>query len=171
MVEVNREVCVCWLVVSSALEVGISVVDETNSDVLCPSVAVDGEDGEVPIEEDVVSSVELLSLVDDSNVVVVIADIYVVNVDGAVVVGSVSVVEVNTEVCVCWLVVCSALEVSISAVDEFNSDVLCPSVIVDNEDGEVLVVDNIVSAVDPLSLVDDCNVDKLVGDIAVVNAD
>ncbi len=35
----------------------------------------------VPIEEDVVSSVELLSLVDDSNVVVVIADISVVNVD------------------------------------------------------------------------------------------
>ncbi len=45
MVEVNREVCVCWLVVCSALEVGISVVDEINSDVLCPSVAVDNEDG------------------------------------------------------------------------------------------------------------------------------
>ncbi len=81
MVEVNRKVCVCWLVLSSALEVGISVVDEINSDVLCLSVAVDGEDGEVPIEEDVVSSVELLSLVDDSNVVVVIADIFVVDVD------------------------------------------------------------------------------------------
>ncbi len=39
------------------------------------------EAGEVPIEEDVVSGVELLSLVDDSNVVVVIADISVVNVD------------------------------------------------------------------------------------------
>ncbi len=37
--------------------------------------------GEVPIEEDVVSSVELLSLVDDSNVVVVIVDISVVSVD------------------------------------------------------------------------------------------
>ncbi len=81
MVEVNRKVCVCWLVLSSALEVGISVVDEINSDVLCLSVAVDGEDGEVPIEENVVSSVELLSLVDDSNVVVVIADIFVVDVD------------------------------------------------------------------------------------------
>ncbi len=46
MVEVNREVCVCWLVVSSALEVGISVVDEINSDVFCPSVVVDNEDGE-----------------------------------------------------------------------------------------------------------------------------
>ncbi len=81
MVEVNREVCVCWLVVCSALEVGISVVDEINSDVLCPSVAVDGEDGEVPIEEDVVSSVELLSLVDDSNVDILVGDISVVNVD------------------------------------------------------------------------------------------
>ncbi len=59
----------------------ISVVDEINSDVLCPSVVVDGEAGEVPIEEDVVSSVELLSLVDNSNVVVVIVDISVVNVD------------------------------------------------------------------------------------------
>ncbi len=171
MVEVNREVCVCWLVVSSALEVGISVVDEINSDVLCLSVAVDGEDGDVPNDEDVVSSVEILSLVGDSNVVVVIADIYVVNVGGAVVVGSVSVVEVNTEVCVCWLVVCSALELGISAVDEINSNVLCPSVIVDNEDGEVLAVDNIVSAVDPLSPVEDSNVDILVGDIAVVNVD
>ncbi len=80
-------------------------------------------------------------------------------------------VEVNTEVCVCWLVVCSALEVGISAVDEINSDVLCPSVIVDNEDGEVIVVDNIVSAVDPLSPVEDSNVDILVGDIAAVNVD
>ncbi len=49
MVEVNREVCVCWFVVSSALEVGISVVDEINSDVLCPSVEVDGEKEEVPV--------------------------------------------------------------------------------------------------------------------------
>ncbi len=129
------------------------------------------EAGEVPIEDDVVSSVELISLVDDSNVVVVIADIYVVNVDGAVVVGSVSVVEVKRKVCVCWLVVISALELGISAVDEINSDVLCPSVIVDNEDGEVLVVDNIVSAVGPLSLVDDCNVVMLIGVTALVNVD
>ncbi len=80
-------------------------------------------------------------------------------------------VEVNREVCVCWLVVCSALEVGISAVDEINSDVLCPSFVVDNEEGVVLVVDITVSAVDPLSLVDDFNVDILVGDIAVVNVD
>ncbi len=32
-------------------------------------------------------------------------------------------------------------------------------------------MDNIVCTVDPLSLVDDCNVDILVGDIAVVNVD
>ncbi len=81
MVEVNREVCVSWVVVCSALEVDISVVDEINSDVLCPSSVVDGEAGVAPIEEDEVSSVELLSLVDDSNVVVVIAGISVVNVD------------------------------------------------------------------------------------------
>ncbi len=80
-------------------------------------------------------------------------------------------VEVNTEVCVCWLVVCSALEVGISAVEEINSDVLCPSVIVDNEDGEVIVVDITVSTVDPLSAVEDSNVDILVGDIAAVNVD
>ncbi len=49
----------------------LSLVDDSNVD----------EAGEVPIEEDVVSSVELLSLVDDSNVVVVIAGISVVNVD------------------------------------------------------------------------------------------
>ncbi len=139
----------------------LSLVDDSNVD----------EAGEVPIEEDVVSSVELLSLVDDSNVVVVIAYIYVVNVDGAVVVGSVSVIEVNTEVCVCWFVVCSALEVGISAVDEINTDVLCPSVIADNEDGEVIVVYNIVSAVDPLSPVEDSNVDILVGGLAAVNVE
>ncbi len=42
------------------------------------------------------------------------------------VVGSVSVVEVNTEVCVCWLVVCSSLDVGISFADEINSDIVCP---------------------------------------------
>ncbi len=94
------------------------------------------EAGEVPIEEDVVSSVELLSLVDDSNVVVVIADISVINVDCSVVVGSVSVVEVNRVVCVCWLVVCSTVDEDISVSDEVNSDVLCPSVEVDGERGE-----------------------------------
>ncbi len=73
-------------------------------------------------------------------------------------------------VCVCWLVVCSTLEVGISVVDEVNSDVLCPSVIVDGEDGAVPVVDNVVSSVELLSS-EDCNVDMLVGVITVVNVD
>ncbi len=70
-------VCVCWLVVCSAPDVGISVVDEVNSDVLCPSVVVDGE---VPVVDKAVSSVELLSSVDDSNVEVLVGVITVVNV-------------------------------------------------------------------------------------------
>ena len=80
MVVVNRVVCAGWLVVCSTVDKDNSDVDEINFDVLCSSVVIDGEVGEVLIEEDVVSSVELLSLVDDSNLVV-IADISVVNVD------------------------------------------------------------------------------------------
>ncbi len=49
MVELNREVCVCWLVVCSTVDDDISVADEVNSDVLCPSVVIDCEDGEVPV--------------------------------------------------------------------------------------------------------------------------
>ncbi len=49
-----------------------------------------------------------------------------------------------------------------------NSDVLCPSVVVD---GEVTVVDNVVSSVELLSSVEDSNVDLLVGVITVVNVD
>ncbi len=74
-------------------------------------------------------------------------------------------------VCVCWLVVCSAPDVGNSVVDEVNSDVLCPSVVVDGEDGDVAVVDNVVSSVEPLSSVDDSNVNVLVGVITVVNVD
>ncbi len=74
-------------------------------------------------------------------------------------------------VCICWLVVCSALDVGNSVVDEVNSDVLCPSVVVDGEDGDVAVVDNVVSSVEPLSSVDDSNVDLLVGVITVVKID
>ncbi len=74
-------------------------------------------------------------------------------------------------VCVCWLVVCSSLDVGISAVDEFSSDVLCPFVVVDGKDEEVSIVDNVVSSVEPLSIVDDSNVDMLVGVITVVNVD
>ncbi len=72
-------VCICWLVVCSALDVGNSVIDEVNSDVLC--VVVEGENGEVPIVYKVVSSVEPLSSVDDSNVDVLVGVITVVNVD------------------------------------------------------------------------------------------
>ncbi len=71
-------------------------------------------------------------------------------------------------VCICWLVVCSALDEDISVADEVNSDAICPSVVVD---GEVPVVDNVVSSVELLSSVDDSNVDLLVGVITVVNVD
>ncbi len=71
-------------------------------------------------------------------------------------------------VCICWLVVCSALDEDIFVVDEVNSDAICPSVIVD---GEVPVVDNVVSSVELLSSVEDSNVDLLVGVITVVNVD
>ncbi len=40
-------VCVCWLVCST-LDDDISVVDEVNSDVLCP-LLVGGEEGVVPV--------------------------------------------------------------------------------------------------------------------------
>ncbi len=73
-------------------------------------------------------------------------------------------------VCACWLVVCSTLEVGISDVDEVISDVLC-CVVVDGENGEVPIVDNVVSIVEPLSSVDDSNVDMIVGVITVVNVD
>ncbi len=43
-------------------------------------------------------------------------------------------------------------DVGILFVDEVNSDVLCPSVVVDGEDGDVAVVDNVVSSVEPLSM-------------------
>ncbi len=49
-----------------------------------------------------------------------------------------------------------------------NSDAICPSVVVD---GEVPVVDNVVSSVELLSSVEDSNVDLLVGVITVVNVD
>ncbi len=73
-------------------------------------------------------------------------------------------------VCVCWLVVCSTLDVVISVVDEVNSDVLS-CVVVDGENGEVPIVDNVVASVEPLSNVDDFNVDMVMEDKAVVNVD
>ncbi len=72
-------VCVCWLVVCSASDVGISVVDEVNSDELC-CVVVDDEDNKVPVVDNVVSSVVTLSSVDDSNVDMIVGVITVVNV-------------------------------------------------------------------------------------------
>ncbi len=73
-------------------------------------------------------------------------------------------------VCVCWLVICSTLEVGISVVDEVNSDVLC-CVVVEGENGEVPIVYKVVSSVDPLSSVDASNVDVLIGVITVENVD
>ncbi len=70
-------------------------------------------------------------------------------------------------VCICWLVVCSALDVGNSVV-EVNSDVLCTFVVVDGENGELPIVYNVVSSVEPLSNVDDSNVDDVKEDIAVV---
>ncbi len=51
-----------------------------------------------------------------------------------------------------------------------NSDVLC-CVVVEGENGEVPIVYKVVSSVEPLSSVDDSNVDVLVGVITVVNVD
>ena len=59
----------------------ISVADEVNSDVLCPSVEVDGEDVEVTVVDRVICTVGPLSLVPDSNVDILVGDISVVNVD------------------------------------------------------------------------------------------
>ena len=84
---------VCWFVVCSTLDEDISVVDEVNSVVICASVVDDGEDGVESVGNDVVPSVEPLSLVDDSIVVELTGDTAVVIVDGAVGVDSISVVE------------------------------------------------------------------------------
>ncbi len=54
--------CVAGLLFALHQDVGNSVVDEVNSDVLCPSVVVDGEDGDVAVVDNVVSSVEPLSM-------------------------------------------------------------------------------------------------------------
>ena len=64
-----------------------------NSVVICASVVDDGEDGVESVVDVVVPSVEPLSLVDDSIVVLLTGDTAVVIVDGAVGVDSISVVE------------------------------------------------------------------------------
>ncbi len=152
-------VCVCWLVCSK-LDEDIPVIDEVNSDVICPSVLADvgAEDEGIPVVSDSVgSSVEPLSLVDDWNEVMLM--------------DSGSVVEVNSVVCVCSLV-CSTLDEDISIVDEVNSDVFS-SVRGDGgaEDEGVLVVDSVASAVEPLSSVDDSNVFVFIAVTTVVNVD
>ena len=72
----------------------IAVVDEENSAVVCLIVVDDGEDGVDSVVYEVAPIVESLSLVEESTVVVVIEDAAVVNVDGAVVVDSISGLEV-----------------------------------------------------------------------------
>ncbi len=136
-------VCVCWLVCST-LDEDIPVIDEVNSDVICPSVLADvgAEDEGIPVVDKVGSSVEPISMVDVWNEVMLM--------------DSGSVVEVNSVVC---SLVCSILDEDISIVDEVNSDVFA-SVKGDGgaEDEGVLVVDNVASAVELLSSVDDSNV-------------
>ncbi len=151
-------VCVCWLVCST-LDEDIPVIDEVDSDVICPSVVADvgAEDEGVPVVDNVGSSVEPISMVDVWNEVMLM--------------DSGSVVEVNSVVCVCSLV-CSILDEDISFVDEVNSDVFA-SVKGDGgaEDEGVLVVDNVAFAVEPLSSVDDSNVVVLIAVTTVVNVD
>ncbi len=68
--------------------------------------------------------------------------------------------------------VCSTLDENISIVDKVNSDVFS-SVRGDGdaEDEGVLVVDNVASAVEPFSSVDDSNVVVLIAVTTVVNVD
>ncbi len=138
-------VCVCWLACST-LDEDIPVIDEANSDVIVPSVVADvgAEDEGITVVDKVGSSVEPISMVDVWNEVMLM--------------DSGSVVEINSVVCVCSLV-CSILDEEISFVDEVNSDVFA-SVKGDGgaEDEGVLVVDNVASAVESLSSVDDSNV-------------
>ncbi len=68
--------------------------------------------------------------------------------------------------------VCSKLDENISIVDKVNSDIFS-SVRGDGdvEDEGVLVVDNVASAVEPFSSVDDSNVVVLIAVTTVVNVD
>ncbi len=68
--------------------------------------------------------------------------------------------------------VCSTLDENISIVDKVNSDIFS-SVRGDGdaEDEGVLVVDNVGSAVEPFSSVDDSNVVVLIAVTTVVNVD
>ncbi len=151
-------VCVCWLVCST-LDEDIPVIDEVNSDVICPFVVADvgTEDEGIPVVDNVGSSVEPISMVDVWNEVMLM--------------DSGSVVEVNSVVCVCWLV-CSTLDEDIPVIDEANSDVICPSVVADvgAEDEGIPVVDKVGSSVEPISMVDVWNEVMLMDPVSVVES-
>lgn len=121
--------------------------------------------------DNIVSAVNPLSFVEDSNVDVLIGVIAVVNTDIAAVLGSDSVVEVNRVASDCWTVVSSIADENISVVVEGSSDVLSPSVIIDIENGDVPIEDDVVSTVELLSLVDESNVVVVIADIGVGNVD
>ncbi len=151
-------VCVCWLVCST-LDEDIPVIDEVNSDVICPSVVADvgTEDEGIPVVDNVGSSVEPISMVDVWNEVMLM--------------DSGSVVEVNSVVCVCSLV-CSTLDEDIPVIDEANSDVICPSVVADvgAEDEGIPLVDKVGSSVEPISMVDVWNEVMLMDPVSVVES-
>lgn len=121
--------------------------------------------------DNIVSAVNPLSFVEDSNVDVLIGVIAVVNTDIAAVLGSDSVVEVNRVASDCWTVVSSIADENISVVVEGSSDVLSPSVIIDIENEDVPIEDDVVSTVELLSLVDESNVVVVIADIGVGNVD
>ncbi len=72
-------VCVCWLVCST-LDEDIPVIDEVNSNILCPSVVANGGavDEGVPVVDKVGSSVEPPSMVNDWNEVMLMDSVSVV---------------------------------------------------------------------------------------------
>ncbi len=72
-------VCVCWLVCST-LDEDIPVIDEVNSDVICPSVLADvgAEDEGIPVVDKVGSSVEPISMVNVWNEVMLMDSVSVV---------------------------------------------------------------------------------------------
>ncbi len=75
-------VCVCWLVCST-LDEDIPVIEEVNSDVLCPLVVGDGGAGDevVHVVGNIGSSVEPPSMVDVWNEVMLMASVSVVEVN------------------------------------------------------------------------------------------
>ncbi len=72
-------VCVCWLVCFT-LDEDIPVIDEVNSDVICPSVVADvgAEDEGITVVDKVGSSVEPISMLDVWNEVMLMDSVSVV---------------------------------------------------------------------------------------------